>query len=138
MKLDLHFRELYPHPIEAVWAAISDSTALAVWLMPNDFEPRVGKRFTFRRNPTLEWRDSIECEVLAIEPPARIVWSWKSSEGSSPGRVEIRLRSVEGGTELILDHIGEPDSRRRAGYEAGWPGKFAVLRDQLSLAQQDH
>jgi uncharacterized protein YndB with AHSA1/START domain len=136
MKLDLHFREFYPHPIEAVWTAITDPEALAIWLMPNDSEPRIGKRFTFRRNPTPEWRDSIDCEVLVLEPPSRLVWSWKSSEGSTPGWVEIRLRSVEGGTELVLDHTGEPDPQRRAGYESGWPGKFTALRDQLSLAQQ--
>ena len=35
-------------PSEQVWRAITDSATLAEWMFPNDFEPRVGHRFTFR------------------------------------------------------------------------------------------
>jgi uncharacterized protein YndB with AHSA1/START domain len=42
-------REVFhPHPREQVWAALVDPKALGLWLMPNDFEPRVGHAFTFR------------------------------------------------------------------------------------------
>ena len=39
---------LIPQPREQVWRALSDSTALAEWMFPNDFAPHVGRRFTFR------------------------------------------------------------------------------------------
>ncbi len=39
---------MFLQPCEQVWRAIADSTALAEWMFPNDFEPRVGHRFTFR------------------------------------------------------------------------------------------
>jgi uncharacterized protein YndB with AHSA1/START domain len=42
-QLDLVLEEVYAHPIEKVWAAVTDTEHLAVWLMQNDFEPRVGK-----------------------------------------------------------------------------------------------
>jgi len=42
MKRDLRFEAVYDHPIERVWRAITDSQAIAQWLMKNDFEPRVG------------------------------------------------------------------------------------------------
>ena len=41
----------FPHPPEKVWRALTDPQLLAAWLMPNDFEPRVGHRFTFRTDP---------------------------------------------------------------------------------------
>ena len=41
----------FPHPPEKVWRALIDPELLASWLMPNDFEPRVGHRFTFRTDP---------------------------------------------------------------------------------------
>lgn len=135
--VELRFREVYPHPIEAVWAAVTDSAALAVWLMPNDFEPRVGKRFTFRDAPTPEWRGCMECEVLALEPPTRMVWSWRRSDEGDVNQVEIRLRTVAGGTELTLVHRGETDPEVRARYQSGWPKKLAELRNNLSQAQRN-
>ena len=132
MKADLFFREFYPHPIEKVWAAVSNSAALAVWLMENDFEPNLGKRFRLRHPPVAGERDWIDCEVLALEAPARIVWSWQSTAADLPGQVEIRLKAVEGGTELTLAHTGEPDPARRSRYASGWPGKFADLHQLLS------
>jgi DNA-binding transcriptional ArsR family regulator len=64
-------KEFYPHPIEKVWAATTDPAALAVWLMTNDFELRVGKRFRFWNEPAKpEWRGWIvrsACERGADE-----------------------------------------------------------------------
>ena len=132
MKVELFFREFFPHPIEKVWAALNDRAALAVWLMENDFEPIIGRRFSFHHQPVGGGRGLIECEVLVIEPPARMVWSWQSTATDPPGRVEINLKPVEGGTELTLAHTGETDAERRARYASGWPGKFAELHKQLS------
>jgi Activator of Hsp90 ATPase homolog 1-like protein len=42
---------VYTHPPGRVWRALTDSAALADWLMPNDFLPRVGHRFTFTLEP---------------------------------------------------------------------------------------
>ena len=39
---------LFPQPREQVWRAIADRAGLAEWMFPNDFEPRVGHRFTHR------------------------------------------------------------------------------------------
>ena len=33
---------------EQVWRALTESATLAEWMFPNDFEPRVGHRFTFQ------------------------------------------------------------------------------------------
>jgi uncharacterized protein YndB with AHSA1/START domain len=134
MKIDLSFREFYPHPIEKVWAAVSERDALAAWLMESDFEPIVGKRFRFVGAASPEWRGWMDCEVIAIEAPSRIVWSWQAAEADAPGRVEIRLKSVEGGTELTLTHTGETDPGRRSRYASGsgWPGKLTELGKQLS------
>ena len=33
MRLDLVFDELLPHPVEAVWRALTDADAISDWLM---------------------------------------------------------------------------------------------------------
>jgi len=34
VRLDLVLEELLPHPVEAVWRALTDAEAISDWLMP--------------------------------------------------------------------------------------------------------
>jgi uncharacterized protein YndB with AHSA1/START domain len=132
MKVEILLVEDYTHPIDKVWAAITDPAALAQWLMLNDFEPRIGKRFTLRAEPTAEWRGWMDCEVLEMEPPRRMLWSWHRSELDEPTRVEFRLEPSAGGTRLTLMHTGESDSMARGRYSSGWPIKLSNLGSLLA------
>ena len=61
---------LIPQPRQEVWQAITDSATLAEWMFPNDFEARVGHRFTFRvpGNPTMKFDGlTVHCQVLTCE-----------------------------------------------------------------------
>ena len=79
---------------------------LARWLMENDFEPRLGKRFTLP-GAAPGYRGWIECEVLALQAPLRMVWSWSmGDEEDGPARVIFELRSESGGTHLHVWHTG--------------------------------
>jgi uncharacterized protein YndB with AHSA1/START domain len=131
MKLNVLLVEDFPHPVERVWRALTDPEALTVWLMENDFEPRVGKRFNLRGR---QHKDRIECEVLELDRPNRMLWSWLHEEGYPPTRVEFRLDAIEGGTRLTLSHTGEIDPLIGASLREGWPGKLANLRAHLSRA----
>ena len=61
----------FPHPPEKVWRALTNPELLASWLMPNDFEPRVGHQFTFRTDPVPAhgFDGIIRCEVLELRRP---------------------------------------------------------------------
>jgi uncharacterized protein YndB with AHSA1/START domain len=104
MKRDLHFEIDYPHPPEKVWQALTDPVAIAEWLMPNNFEPRVGHRFTFRTNPAPGFDGIIDSEVLEIDPPKRLVYTW--GNGKLNTCVSWTLQVTADGTRLILDHTG--------------------------------
>jgi uncharacterized protein YndB with AHSA1/START domain len=132
MKLELQFQEFYPHPIEKVWRALTDPRALACWLMPNNFEPQVGKRFTFRTEPQLGWRGLVECEVLELEAPVRMVWAWLSTNLGEPTRVEFKLQTVAGGTRLWLSHTGDADPVMGERLARGWPLRLAQLGTDLT------
>lgn len=101
-------RVFYPHPPEAVWAALTDPAALAEWLMPNDFRPVVGHRFRFACDPCPGPIGNVtQCEVLALDPPRRMLWSWHMStkaglRPAQPLLIEWTLTEHEGGTRLTL------------------------------------
>lgn len=102
----------YAHPIEDVWAALTDPRALAEWLMPNDFVPVVGHRFRFQFDPNLLCRNGVvRCEVLELDAPTRMVWSWTHEVGPGgvappPMRLEWRLERTPRGTRLMLEQTG--------------------------------
>jgi uncharacterized protein YndB with AHSA1/START domain len=75
VKADIDLTIIYPHPIDQVWAALTSADALASWLMPNDFQPVVGHRFTFRTKPAPGFDGIVRCQVLELDPPRRIAWS---------------------------------------------------------------
>lgn len=64
-------------PAETLWRALTDSDLLAAWLMPNDFRPEVGHRFTMTTDPAPLFDGTVHLEVLEIDPPHRMRWSWR-------------------------------------------------------------
>lgn len=112
---------VYPHPIQRVWRALTDPTALAAWLMPNDFAPRVGHRFTFHTAPEHDWNGTVECEVVQIAEPTLLSYTWRG--GKLPATlVTFTFTAVAGGTRLRLVH---------SGFASGGPVAL-IIRDRLS------
>ena len=104
MQRDLRFEVVYPHAIEKVWRALTDSRAIAQWLMENDFEPRLGRKFQFWSKPQPGWDGTSHCEVIELDPPRRIAYTWRG--GPIDTVLRITLEPVAGGTRLVLEHTG--------------------------------
>jgi uncharacterized protein YndB with AHSA1/START domain len=132
MKLDLAFEEVLDASVDVVWRAVTDARLLSRWLMDNDFEPRVGHRFTLRDPPTSAWRGWIECEVLELVAPARMVWSWDGGmAGEIATRVIFELHAMGPRTRLVLRHEGDATGERGESLHSGWTRKMAGLRRVL-------
>jgi uncharacterized protein YndB with AHSA1/START domain len=103
---------LYPFPPKDVWVALTDRHALAEWLMPNDFEPIVGRRFRFQIDPMPGSSAITECVVLECDPPKRLVYSWcplpkqPGVPPPPPSKVAWSLQPEGEGTRLVLEHSG--------------------------------
>jgi len=124
--------EFLPYRPARVWRALTDPELLGRWLMPNDFAPVVGHRFTFRTAPVpaAEFDGIVHCEVLAIEPEKLLRIAWRGGAALDT-RVTWTLVPEGSGTRLFLVHDGfDPDNpihqaaRRTMG--AGW--RSTVLR----------
>jgi uncharacterized protein YndB with AHSA1/START domain len=133
MRLDLTLTEHFKAPVQTVWLAITDRQMLARWLMENDFEPRLGARFAlWRAEPLSGWRGRVECEVIELEPPTRMVWSWSDGPGEAmTSRVIFELQEEGTGTRLTLRHIGDTGDAMAEMIRERWPIKLQALASAL-------
>jgi len=117
----------YPYSPERVWQVITNSRTLAKWLMENDFEPRVGCKFCFYSQSLPGIDTNIRCEVIEVDEPLRLVYTWQDCMMSQSSIVIWTLKAVEGGTQLRLQHrIRETALRsaRQPVYSQGLPSRF--------------
>jgi uncharacterized protein YndB with AHSA1/START domain len=124
------------HSPARVWAALTDSELLARWLMPNDFQPIVGHRFSFLTQPRPEhgFDGIVHCQVLELQPERRLRLAWRG--GTIETTVTWTLAAEGRGTRLLLEHTGfDPDDpthqRIAAILSQGW--RSHVLRALADL-----
>jgi uncharacterized protein YndB with AHSA1/START domain len=104
---DIVLDTVYPHPPERVWRALTDPKELNAWLMPNDFAPIVGRKFQFRVRPMWGWRGIVDCEVLEVDPPRKLSYTWQGDPKYRVTTVTWTLEpAASGGTLLRLEHTG--------------------------------
>jgi uncharacterized protein YndB with AHSA1/START domain len=122
-----------PQPREVVWRALTDRAALAEWMYPNDFEPRVGHRFTFSvpPNPQAGFDGTVQCEVVECDPPRRLAYSWAGGPVVET-RVSYRLEPEGDCTRIVFEHSGfdasQPWSKQAIkGAEYGWTQMLEAL-----------
>ena len=112
----------FPFPPERLWRALTQPHLVEEWLMKNDFAPRVGHRFNLRG----DWGGTLDCEVLAIEPGRRLVYTWDFAHDDPAfglkSVVTFTLAPTDAGTRLRMEQAGfRPDQKQAfGGARAGW------------------
>lgn len=117
----------FKHPPEKVWRALTQGPLLEAWLMANDFEPVVGRSFTFRAPPMPQWDGIVTGTVLTVEPNQRLAYHWNSAGVETV--VTWTLTRTATGTKLHMEQEGfradQPNNIRGAEY--GWSQKLAAF-----------
>ena len=111
-----------PHPPEKIWRALTQPHLIEEWLMKNDFEPVMDRRFTLRG----DW-GSVDCQVLAIEPNKTLSYTWGAMGLESV--VTWTLTPTGTGTHLRMEQAGfRPDQQQAyQGAKFGWQRFFGSL-----------
>lgn len=104
MNRDLVISRTYNHPPERVWFALTDSDALAAWLMKNNFEARVGHRFQMLTEPRPGFDGVVNCTVLEVDPPRKLSFTWVG--GPLDTVLTFTLEPVPEGTRLHVRQSG--------------------------------
>lgn len=117
LKLTLDFQ--YTTSIEKLWSALTDSKKLAKWVLENDFKPVEGHRFQFRNQPNEYWDGIIEGEVLVVDEPNRLSYTW--GVGEEIHTVTWTLQDLGNGkVNLHLEQTGISNAQGLAGAKHGW------------------
>ncbi len=127
---------VFPHPPEKLWRALTESPLIAQWMMKNDFEPVVGRRFQFRADPMPNWNGVVDCEVLVVDPLQRLSYYWGVGGGDSGLQWVVlwTLTPAEGGTHVRMEQSGFGADQQAAyqGANYGWQKFFGGLERVLA------
>ena len=121
----LHFERLLPHPVEAVWTAVTDPAEMRSWF-PTRVEIdewRVGASMTHHFDN--HDMDPLPGEVKEWDPPRRVSFTW----GEDTITFELSA-SDDGGTRFVLTE--ELAANHAARNAAGWEECLDRLLDQAS------
>jgi len=119
------------HPPEKLWRALTQPHLIAEWLMQNDFSPEIGHRFQLRG----EWGGVLDCEVLEIDPPHTLAYTWDFANDDPAfalkSVVTFTLTPTAAGTLLRMEQTGfRPDQKQAfGGAKLGWQQFLGKLED---------
>lgn len=119
-------------PIQKVWNAVATSDGLKSWLMPNNFKPEMGYKFTFQAKPIGNWDGVVYCEVKELVPPNLLGVTWQGNNMNLYLSFEL-VALEDKKTQFTLVHSGwavEHAMFREKMYE-GWGHLTEDLREKL-------
>ena len=110
-------------PVERFSRVADEQYPARVTLERVEFEPRTGGRLY---EVTSTGEEGSWADVVAYEPPRRLVLAWKPNDRPEPPtEVEIRFDPDGDGTLVNLEHrgwerLGARAEEARAGHDGGW------------------
>lgn len=128
MQTEIKNEWIYEQSPNQVWEYLTQADLIALWLMPNNFEPILGHEFEFtiKPIPSLDLDGIMYCKVLEIVPFEKLVYSWKAGPGNDvitlDTVVEWTLKKYGNGTKLLLKHKGFKETNLAifTGMTDGW------------------
>lgn len=109
---EIHIVRDYPHSPAKVWQALTDPDLIPLWTATgaggrtDGFTPVVGTRFRLIARPKPGWNGIVDCEVLGVDEPRLLRWSWTDGNGGETTLVTYRLEPRADGTRFTYEHTG--------------------------------
>lgn len=123
----LEITRTLPGPPERVWRAFTDPAELTAWFWPHlaavvevDLRVGGGYRITATNGPTDDF--GISGEYVSLEPPHRLVftWRWHGEPAETLVTIELAAGAGPGNTVMTLVHERFTDQAARDAHAQGW------------------
>ena len=109
---EIHLVRDYPHSPGKVWRAVTDPALIPLWTATGaggrteGFATVVGTKFQFIGKPKPGWNGVVDCEVLEVDAPSLLRWSWTDTSTGDTTQVVYRIEPHDGGTRFSYEHTG--------------------------------
>jgi uncharacterized protein YndB with AHSA1/START domain len=109
---EIHIVRDYPHSPAKVWRALTDPALIPLWTSTGaggrteGFTPVVGTKFRWVAKPKPGWNGIVDCEVLEVDEPRLLRWSWVDGDGGEVTLVTYQLEPRADGTRFTYEHTG--------------------------------
>ena len=142
-------RRRYRAPRETVFAAFTEPALLRRWFSPSDeitaevaaFDLRVGGRYRFGFRTAVEDHGYVGGEFVAIEPPARLIYTWMweppDPHAGMETLVTVELTADGDDTELVLTHESFASEEACSRHRSGWTGAFGRLERLITISDKE-
>ena len=124
-----------------VFEALTTPEGIAQWWGPDagpvlmaETDVRTGGHFKVRFRMLDGTEHESSGEYLEVKPPERLAMTWRwlgLEDDGGESRIEIDLRPVNGGTELVFTHAMLSSEESRQGHTEGWNGALDKLEKYL-------
>ena len=130
----IRFQRRLEHPVERVWAALTEPDELVAWLGEAEVELVEGGRFDLRwLNTDDQGNQAVrQATITRLEPPRLL-----ESSGDVHGVLRWELRPDGDGTLLTFSSTLELGDEYRAKVLAGWAVHLDFLADALEGGRVD-
>jgi len=128
-------------PRERIFRMLTEPAELAKWWGPHGFttpetklDLRVGAGYRFTMQPPDSDPFHLSGEFLEIDPPSRLVYTFRWEEPDPDDRetvVMLSLDSVGDATEVSLSQVEFATEARLALHRSGWTDSFEKLRELI-------
>ena len=129
---------VFTAPPDRVFAAWTDTAQLAEWYGPEGMKAEifandltVGGQYSLVMK-SAEGEYHLSGEYEEIEPPRKLVFTWKWKTSDETTRVTIELRPQGDGTHLRLTHTGFPEAEQTSSHNQGWSSSLNDLERYLA------
>lgn len=119
----IQVKRTYQLPIRDVWEIITTQAYLSQWLMPGNFKAELGHSYIFNCEPNDTCGDGkVYGEVLEVNPPHSITFTWNSKDVSQETVVEFKLEESSDGVCFNILHKGFATKDQDAidAHTTGW------------------
>ncbi|HLZ57346.1 MAG TPA: SRPBCC family protein [Ktedonosporobacter sp.] len=126
----LRFVRYFHHPIEEVWAALTEPEQLAAWLAEAQIEPRQGGRVQLRWLNTDEHGNAatlvMHATITQLDPPRLLEYA-----GDLHGMLRFELKETTDGCVLTFSNTLPASHTRLRESLAGWHVHLDFLAEAL-------
>jgi len=129
---------VFTAPPDRVFAAWTDTAQLAEWYGPEGMKAEifandltVGGQYSLVMK-SAEGEYHLSGEYEEIEPPRKLVFTWKWKTSDETTRVTIELRPQGDGTHLRLTHTGFAEAEQASSHNQGWSSSLNDLERYLA------